>query len=252
VTHLVWPESAFPFLLGRSPAALSQIEAALPAHVTLITGAARAGEALPGEGRPPIYNAIQTIAKGRGILASADKAHLVPFGEYVPAPVESLVRAAGLKEFIAIPGGFSAAASRKPFQIQGLPLAAPLICYEAIFAGNVVPAGPRPGFLLNVTNDGWFGRTTGPHQHLAQARLRAIEEGLPLVRAANTGISGVYDAYGRSLGHLPLGMEGVLDTGLPRAASPTMYSRLGDGIFSFAIVGLLCGAFGIRRGRRQR
>lgn len=250
VTHLVWPESAFPFLLGRAPAALAQIESALPTGAVLVTGAARAGEALPGEGRPPIYNSIQVIAKGRGILASADKAHLVPFGEYVPAPVEALIRGVGLKEFVAIPGGFSAAPARRGLVIPGLPLAAPLICYEAIFAGDIMPAGPRPGFLLNVTNDGWFGQTSGPHQHLAQARLRAIEEGLPLVRAANTGISGVFDGYGRSLGQLALGVEGVLDAGLPRALSPTVYSRLGDGIFIFAIVILGGGVAGIR-GRRK-
>ena len=251
VTHLIWPESAFPFLLGRSPWALAQIENAIPANVTLITGAARAGEALPGEGRAPIYNSLQIIAKGRGIIASADKVHLVPFGEYVPNAIEGLIRAAGLKEFISIPGGFSAAQSLKAVQIPGLPLAAPLICYEAIFAGQVLPAGPRPGFLLNVTNDGWFGQTSGPYQHLAQSRLRAIEEGLPLVRAANTGVSGVFDAYGRSLGQIALGTENVLDTGLPRANSPTLYSRLGDGVFICIIVVLLFGVFGIRWGRRR-
>lgn len=255
VTHLIWPESAFPFLLARSPTALAQIEAALPPNVTLVTGAARAGEPLPGEGRPPIYNSIQVLnstqalARRGGIVASADKVHLVPFGEYVPAPVESLIRAAGLKEFVAIPGGFSAAPARKGLAIAGLPLAAPLICYEAIFPGEVIPKGQRPGFLLNVTNDGWFGQTSGPHQHLAQARLRAIEEGLPLVRAANTGISGVFDGFGRSLGQIALGVEGVLDSGLPRAASSTLYSRLGDGLFIIAIVVLALCAAGIRRGR---
>jgi apolipoprotein N-acyltransferase len=252
VTHLIWPESAFPFLLGRSPGAISQIQAALPANVTLITGAARAGETLPGENRPPIYNSIQVLGRSGGILASADKAHLVPFGEYVPAPFEHLIGKLGLRQFVAIPGGFSAARQRTTLRIAGLPLAAPLICYEAIFPGAVTPGGTRPGFLLNLTNDGWFGRSTGPHQHLAQARLRAIEEGLPLVRAANTGISAVFDGYGRVLGQLGLGEEGVLDTGLPQLVVPTLYSRVGDGVFMFLIVGLLIGGFWIRGGEQKR
>jgi apolipoprotein N-acyltransferase len=250
-THLIWPESAFPFLLERTPQALSRIQAALPANVTLITGAARAGEALPGEGRPPIYNAIQVVTKG-AITATADKVHLVPFGEYVPGIFESAIRSLGLRQFIAIPGGFSAAAQRKGLRIPGLPLAAPLICYEAIFPGSAVPAGPRPGLLLNLTNDGWFGRSTGPYQHLAQARLRAIEEGLPLVRAANTGISAVFDGYGRPLAVLGLGESGVLDAGLPQVVSATVYSRFGDGIFSFAIVVSGIGMFWNRGGRSRQ
>ncbi len=249
-THLIWPESAFPFLLERSPQALARIQAALPANVTLITGAARAGEALPGEGRPPIYNSIQIVTKGT-ISGSADKVHLVPFGEYVPAAFEAVIKALGLRQFIAIPGGFSAARQHKGLRIAGLPLAAPLICYEAIFPGSVVPAGPRPGLLLNLTNDGWFGMSTGPYQHLAQARLRAIEEGLPLVRAANTGISAVFDGYGRRLATLGLGESGVLDAGLPQAVSATVYSRFGDGIFSFAIVVLGIGTFWTRGGRSK-
>jgi apolipoprotein N-acyltransferase len=102
-----------------------------------------------------------------------------------------------------------------------------LICYEAIFPGETVPADPsgeRPGLLLNVTNDGWFGFTTGPHQHFAQARLRAVEEGLPLVRAANTGLSAVVDAYGRVLHKLPLGTDGVIDSALPRPAPAPFFA----------------------------
>lgn len=249
ITHLIWPESAFPFLLQRSPAALREIDAALPRNVTLITGAARAGEVLPGESRPPIYNSIQVLQKGSGIVASADKVHLVPFGEYVPAIFERLIRGLGLKEFVAIPGGFASARTQSPLRIPGLPPAAPLICYEAIFPGAVLPAGARPGFLLNLTNDGWFGRSSGPYQHLAQARLRAIEEGLPLVRAANTGISAVSDGYGRIIGQLPLGGEGVLDVGLPRSLPQTVYSRFGDGVLFLSIVFGVIGALWIRSRR---
>ncbi len=251
VTHLIWPESAFPFLLGREPAAVARIQAALPAQATLVTGAARAGEALPGESRPPIYNSIQIVTKRDGIVASADKHHLVPFGEYLPAIFDRALRAVGLKEFVAVPGGFAAASALRPLRIPGLPLASPLICYEAIFPGEVVARGERPGFLLNVTNDGWFGLTTGPYQHLAQARLRAIEEGLPLVRAANTGISAVIDGHGRIIARLGLGIEDVLDSPLPRALPRTTYARVGDGIFFLLTVIVATMLTGIRWQRRS-
>jgi apolipoprotein N-acyltransferase len=251
VTHLIWPESAFPFLLGRSPGALARIQAALPAQTVLITGAARAGEALPGESRPPIYNSIQVVTKREGIVASVDKVHLVPFGEYLPAVFERLIRSLGLREFVAVPGGFSAAGSLKGLRIPGLPLASPLICYEAVFPGDVTPQGQRPGFLLNVTNDGWFGQTTGPHQHFAQARLRAIEEGLPLVRAANTGISAVVDGRGRILGKLDLGIEDILDSQLPRPLPSTVYSRFGDSVLLLLTVIVASGILGARWPRRS-
>ncbi|MFJ5367623.1 apolipoprotein N-acyltransferase [Bosea sp. CER48] len=232
VTHLIWPESAFPFLLGRTPGALSRIAAVLPPDVTLITGAARAGEMLPGEGRPPIYNAIQVVNDEGVIVASYDKVHLVPFGEYLPPFLDTLIRRVGLSEFVAIPGGFTAGSSRVPLAVKGLPTAAPLICYEAVFPGEVAPRGPRAGYFLNLTNDGWFGQTSGPYQHFAQARLRSIEEGLPLVRVANTGISAVVDAYGRTVASLPLGVEGVLDASLPRSGPETLYGRVGDALLA--------------------
>ncbi|WP_197282492.1 apolipoprotein N-acyltransferase [Bosea thiooxidans] len=232
VTHLIWPESAFPFLLGREPRALARIAAVLPPDVTLITGAARAGETLPGESRPPIYNAIQVVNDEGVIVASYDKVHLVPFGEYLPPFLERLIRSVGLSEFVSIPGGFAAGRARLPLAIKGLPGAAPLICYEAVFPGEVAVRGPRAGFFLNLTNDGWFGQTSGPYQHFAQARLRSVEEGLPLVRVANTGISAVVDAYGRTVASLPLGVEGVLDAALPRPGPTTFYAWAGDLVFA--------------------
>ena len=114
---------------------------------------------------------------------------------------------------------------RLPLAIRGLPPAAPLICYEVVFPAEVAPQGPRAGFMLNLTNDGWFGQTSGPYQHFAQARLRAIEEGLPLVRVANTGISAVTDGYGRVLGSLPLGLRGTSGhsvRAMPHTACATM------------------------------
>jgi apolipoprotein N-acyltransferase len=154
--------------------------------------------------------------------------HLVPFGEYVPKAFDAAIRAVGLRQFIQIPGGFDAADRRRPLSVPGLPPVAAAICYEAIFTGALLPDGPRPQVILNVTNDAWFGDTPGPYQHFAQARLRAVEEGLPVVRVANTGISAVVDPYGRVLGSLPLGSEGVLDATLPVALPPPVYSKLGS------------------------
>jgi apolipoprotein N-acyltransferase len=228
-THVIWPESAFPFLLHRDPRALAQIAGLLPPGATLITGAARMEDPLPGESVGRFFNAIQVVADDGTIGGSYDKAHLVPFGEYVPQWLDAAIRAVGLRQFVHIPGGFAASEGRSSLSVRGLPPVAATICYEAIFPGAVVaPEGARPSLLLNVTNDAWFGRTPGPHQHFAQARLRTVEEGLPLVRTANTGISAVIDPYGRVLDALPLGVEGVLDSSLPVAIPPPVYAGLGS------------------------
>ena len=247
VTMLVWPESAFPFILNRDPEALATIAAALPAKTTLVTGAARAEEVPAADGRPErsvYYNAIEVI-DGRGaVLDRYDKIHLVPFGEYLP--FEAALRALGLHNFVAIPGGFApGVALRHALSIPGMPPASPLICYEAIFSGAVgagpTPSGVPPRYLLNVTNDGWFGTTAGPSQHFAQVRLRAIEEGLPLIRDAATGVSAIVDPYGRVLDALPLGSEGVLDGPLPDAIAPPLSARHGGIVTGLIWIGtLLC------------
>jgi apolipoprotein N-acyltransferase len=232
---LLWPESAFPFVLSRAPWALSEITAALPEGTALVTGAARMGGGTQTGSRPHYRNAIQVIASGGQILGSYDKMHLVPFGEYLP--FQSLFDRLGLRQFVHIPGGFEAGNGPRSLAIPGVPPAMPLICYEVIFPDEIVPRGPmqeRPGVLLNVTNDGWFGRTPGPYQHFAQARLRAIEEGLPLVRAANTGISAIVDPFGRMLGHLPLGEQGVLDGGLPESIAAPAFAQFPN-IIVFAL-----------------
>ncbi|HEV2602348.1 MAG TPA: apolipoprotein N-acyltransferase [Microvirga sp.] len=238
VTHLIWPESAFPFLLHEDAGALAQIGALLPRGTTLVTGAARMAEPLPGEAVGPFFNAVQVVDAEGTIVGSYDKTHLVPFGEYVPKPVEALIQAVGLRPFVHIPGGFSPAEARRVLPVPGLPPVAATVCYEAIFPGAVVAEGPRPSLILNLTNDAWFGETPGPYQHFAQARLRAVEEGLPLVRAANSGVSAVVDPYGRVLGALPLGQEGVLDAAVPVALPATLYSVYRDGIV--AVMGLVC------------
>jgi apolipoprotein N-acyltransferase len=237
-THVIWPESAFPFLLHRELVALAQIAALLPPGVTLVTGAARMEDPLPGEAVGRFFNAIQVVSDDGTITGSYDKVHLVPFGEYVPKVLDTAIRGLGLRQFVHIPGGFEPSDRKQTLAVQGLPPVAATICYEAIFPGEVLPDGPRPSLILNVTNDAWFGMTPGPHQHFAQARLRAVEEGLPLVRAANTGISAVVDPYGRILGSLPLGTEGVLDSSLPVALAPPV--RAGLGSSAVPVMVLLC------------
>jgi apolipoprotein N-acyltransferase len=249
VTHLIWPESAFPFFLTREADALAQIAALLPQGTVLITGAIRAPDVAPGTAIRRAYNSIYVIDHDGSILSVYDKVHLVPFGEYLPFQ-DSLERL-GFIQLTRIRGGFIAGDRRRALAIPRAPQAIPLICYEAIFPGKAVPAGERPGWLINLTNDGWFGATAGPHQHFHQARIRAIEEGLPLVRAANTGISGVIDPLGRIVGSLPLGTEGILDSRLPRPTPLTLYARAGDGPVALAVVAALLVLLR-QRARRQR
>lgn len=237
-THIVWPESAFPFLLHRDAGSLAQIAALLEPGSVLITGAARMDEPLPGEAVGKFYNAIQVIDDQGTILGSYDKAHLVPFGEYVPRFLDAIIRAVGLRQFVHIPGGFEPAEKRMTLAIPGLPPVAATICYEAIFPGEILGDGPRPNLILNVTNDAWFGETPGPYQHFAQARLRAVEEGLPLVRAANTGISAIVDPFGRIVDQLPLSVEANIDTTLPVAEPATVYSKWGK--FSLTVTLVIC------------
>ena len=225
VTHLIWPESPFPFFLTREADALAQITQLLPQGTILITGAMRLAEPVnPAD--PSAYNSIYVIDHDGSILALYDKVHLVPFGEYLP--FEHFLERLGLQELTKQRGGFLAGDRRRLLTIPGAPVALPLICYEIIFPNDVVPPGERPGWIVNVTNDGWFGISSGPYQHFQQARVRAIEEGLPLVRAANTGISAVVDPLGRIVNSLPLGREGVVDSPLPRPISAPVYARVGD------------------------
>lgn len=226
VTHLVWPESAFPFFLTREPDALAQIAALLPPGSVLMTGAARFSENASGDGRGRTYNSIYVIDHDGTVISVYDKVHLVPFGEYLP--FQSLMERAGLMQLTKVQGGFLAGDRRRSLSVPGAPRLLPLICYEIIFPRQVVPQGEQPSWLLNVTNDAWFGMSPGPHQHFQQARIRAIEEGLPLVRAANNGISAIVDPAGRILQSLPLGSEGILDGRLPRPLAKTVYARLGD------------------------
>jgi len=244
VTHLIWPESAFPFFLTREPEAMAQITGLIKPKTELITGAIRAAPPVSGAQHVRAYNSIYVIDPDGSIRGIYDKVHLVPFGEYLP--FESLLEKFGLQNLTKQVGGFLSGDRRRAMDVPGAPKMLPLICYEAIFPGAAVPRGERPGWLINVTNDGWFGISSGPYQHFQQARVLAIAEGLPLVRAANTGISGVIDPVGRIVKSLPLGTEGVLDSALPRAIAPTVFVRYGDdALLLFLVLSLL--AVGRRR-----
>ncbi|HRE60382.1 MAG TPA: apolipoprotein N-acyltransferase [Micropepsaceae bacterium] len=224
ITHVVWPEAAPPFLLDRSDDALAVIKDLL-GDIVLMTGAARVEEDASGE---RFFNSFHVIRDGR-ILATYDKAHLVPFGEYLP--LSGLLEALGLTKIIGGGGNFSEGPGVATLTVPGAPPMGPLICYEVIFPAEVADDALRPAFLVNVTDDSWFGDTIGPQQHLAQARLRAVEEGLPIVRAANTGVSALIDPYGRILSRLPYGSEGAIDVSLPASLSGTLFMVAGRSVF---------------------
>jgi len=224
---LIWPESAFPFFLTREADAMAEIADLLSKGSTvLITGSVRAPNVPPGTRITRAYNSIYVIDHDGNVLSLYDKLHLVPFGEYLP--FQDWMEYLGFEQLTKLQGGFIPGTVRHTLPIPNAPRALPLICYEAIFPGALATREDRPGWIVNLTNDGWFGISTGPYQHLQQARLRAIEQGLPLVRAANTGISAVIDPLGRTVAELGLGIEGVLDSALPSAIPPTVYVRSGN------------------------
>jgi apolipoprotein N-acyltransferase len=249
---VVWPEAAMPFLPLEQPIALEEIGRALPAGTRLITGALRA-ERGPGDVRR-VFNSMLAFDRGEPAVLAAvyDKTHLVPFGEYLP--FQRTLEAIGLRQLVRMRGGFAAGAEPRPLlDVPGLGRLAPLVCYEAVFPRGVVPAGERPRAMVNVTNDGWFGNSTGPRQHLHMARVRAVEQGLPLMRAANNGISAVVDAAGRVRGRLDLDVRASLDAALPPVLPPPPYARFGDGPFGFAVAMLMLLFMpGIRPSRRSR
>lgn len=228
-THVIWAETNVPYLIEPESPLPASLAAAVPRDGTLIFGAPRRDEA------GKVYNSMFAIDDAGAVLATFDKFHLVPFGEYVPLkgilPLEKLT--AGRGDFTPGPGP-------ETLSIKGLPPFAALICYEVIFSGQIVNSEVRPEWILNITNDAWFGPSTGPRQHLVQAQLRAIEEGLPIIRVANTGISAVIDPYGRIIDSIDLDQSGVLDSPLPKPLMATVFSVFGQiiglGIAIFVIL----------------
>ncbi len=232
VSHVVWPESALPFVISRSPFHLQTIGQMLGEDRTLITGAVRF-ERQGGSEDVNFFNSVHVIDGGERspeesetlITHTYDKHKLVPFGEFVP--LADFFRALGLRPLVDRFDGYTAGPAKRTLPLTDAPPFGPLICYEVIFPGAVLDASNRPGWLVNVTNDAWYGDTAGPKQHLLMARVRAVENGLPLVRSANTGISTIIDPMGRMPERLRYGAVGVLDGPLPRALGATLYSLAG-------------------------
>jgi len=236
-THIVWAEAAWPYVYYGKLPELEPAARMLKPGQSIIMGLVRAER--PG-GKFTVWNSILAVDAQGQVPSVYDKLHLVPFGEYVPLrailPIDKVV-----------PGAvdFSTGKGREPMMVPGLPPFLPLICYEAIFPDYSRGEGQ---WLLNISNDGWFGTSTGPYQHFEMARARAVEQGLPLVRVANTGISGVVDGVGRVLERTRLGEQIVLDVSLPQALKmPTLYAKWGD--WPALVIGglIIIGAVAFRR-----
>jgi len=234
---IIWPETASTFQIDNGNAAARVVAEAVPPGALVLTGAPR-GNGLPGAGYRA-FNSMQAVTADGMVIATYDKHHLVPFGEYLP--LRPVLRRLGMEQLAQGGIDFSAGDGPQTISLPGAPPFSPLICYEAIFPAGVVDYDQRPAWLLSLTNDAWFGPGAGPWQHFQMARMRAVEQGLPMVRAANTGISGVIDPVGRILSYLEINTEGVLDATLPMAVEHLPpYARFGDLIvFSLGLAGLL-------------
>jgi apolipoprotein N-acyltransferase len=242
ISLVVWPETAVPFFLAESSQALTAIGDLLPDGTSLLVGSGRIVEERDAQDRlvaTRVYNSLLAIGDKGDVLDGYDKIHLVPFGEYLP--FQDFMESLGIFQLTGVRGGFSAGAGSRLLTVPGAPPARPLICYEIIFPDEILNSDPRPGWLLNVTNDAWFGGSAGPYQHFHQAQLRAVEQGLPVVRAANTGISAIIDPYGRVLGELGLKKEGVVDGLLPEALPITKFVMWGRWIELAVLVLALLG-----------
>ena len=236
----IWPETAVPYMLEYAPEVAGMVVAA--------SGGKPVAVGIQREDGARFYNSLRVL-EGDGVeTARYDKAHLVPFGEYIPFG-DLAYRWFGLRAFAAQAGNtYSAGPGPQLLDLGRFGKVLPLICYEAIFPGDVNAAPERADWMLQITNDAWFGTLTGPFQHFAQARLRAVEQGLPLIRVANTGVTAVVDARGRVVDQLPFGTMAALDTRVPGALPPTLYSRWGDLPVLLLLAGLALVAMA-RRGK---
>lgn len=228
IAIVVWPETAVPFLLADDPEALAAIASVLPEETTLLVGSWRLVEERDAEGRfirNRAYNSVLVVDGEGRITGSYDKIHLVPLGEYLP--FQDFLESLGMMQLTNVRGGFNVGQKPRLLTIPGAPPVTPLICYEIIFPQEITEAGTHPGWLLNLTNDAWFGSSAGPYQHFHQAQVRAVEQGLPVVRAANTGISAVIDPFGRVRAEIGLGEKGIIDADLPKAGPPTLFVQFG-------------------------
>ncbi len=239
---IIWPETSVPSLLHNSGPFLQRVAAAGGA-AQVVVGVQRADEG-------GYYNSLAALSPDGAVSQLYDKHHLVPFGEYMPAA--ALFRRWNIAGLAArAEGGYSPGPGPRVIELGALGTALPLICYEAVFAQDVNGAPTRPDMLLQITNDAWFGTWSGPFQHLAQARIRAIEQGLPMLRAANTGVSAVIDGAGRVVADLPLGEAGYLDAPLPPPLRVTPYSRTGDLPVTLALIFTIAGLMVARHLKRR-
>ncbi len=248
VDLIVWPEAAMPFVPLAQPAALAEIGSLLQGNTRLVSGALRVGDSTR-PGTRAVFNSLLVFEGGAPArhVGTYDKIHLVPFGEYLPA--QSVLEMIGLQQITRQRGGFTPGSGpRTLLDLPGIGRVQPLICYEAVFPGLLTPALGRPDLLLTLTNDGWFGTTTGPRQHYHQGRVRAVETGVPLLRASSNGISAMIDPLGRERARLELNAVGTFDTRLPQPVTATPYARWGDRTM---LLGLLVLAFIVGRSRQK-
>lgn len=245
-THIIWPETAIPYLLDEADLLRQALARLVPPGGALISGGIR--RSVDGDSKLTLYNSLFALNGAGEIAGRYDKVHLVPFGEYLP--FRRFLSPLGLDKLAVGAVDFSPGEPESALPLPGLPSARVLICYEAIFPAEIVLGdGARPGFLLNITNDSWFGQSTGPYHHFAASRMRGVEQGLALVRAANNGISGIVDPYGRVLVRLGLNEIGHVDGPLPEALAPTLYARWGDKPVLLFCAALLLLGWGVNRRR---
>jgi apolipoprotein N-acyltransferase len=242
-TIVVWPENAVPVLLAREPYVLGAIGRMLPDGAYLIAGSNRGEPAPDGPSNRlrVFYNSLYVVDADGEIVETYDKHHLVPFGEYVP--LRHLLGRIGLRQIVQFQGSFDVGPGPRTLVLPGMPPVSPLICYEIIFPEEIVAPGQRPAWLVNITNDAWFGESAGPYQHFSQVRMRAVEQGLPVARSANSGISALVDPYGRVVKSLPLDGRGIIDAKLPAPLQPTLYARLGDLFLAFLMLAAVAAAW---------
>ncbi|MFD0978964.1 apolipoprotein N-acyltransferase [Tropicimonas aquimaris] len=238
---VIWPETALPYLLHNAQSAFDRTATAAAGAMTIM-GVQRQDQL----GR--WFNSLAVVGADGQMQALYDKHHLVPFGEYVP--FSDLLGRLGIYGLAANLGGYASGPGPQILDLGAMGQVLPLICYEAIFPNDIARAPGRADWIVQITNDAWFGRVSGPYQHLALARLRAVEQGVPLVRAANTGVSAAFDPYGRPIAQLPLETSGFVDARLPAALAPTPYARFGDLPVFGVVLALALGiaAIGRRRG----
>jgi len=245
---VLWPETAVPFLFSERPEALVAIGDMLAEGQMLMTGAVRSEAGTAADDGARYYNSVIAIDAAGQIVDAVDKLHLVPFGEYLP--FAGLMARLGIGQFVAGPMNFVAGSGRHAIDVPGSTSAVPFVCYEIIFPGLVAVDAARADLIVNVTNDAWFGDTPGPYQHFRQAQVRSVENGVPLLRAANTGISGVIDRRGRVIDALAMNVAGVIDVDVRLENHRTgPISRPAAG--AAAIISLL-GAFAAATAARQR